>query len=221
MNRRNMARFTVFPPNCNIFRSTQQSSGAPGYPERSGQTVTIVRPLTKDEADLHEVGTMKTTKNSAKRCATFSKVQAMKKIYDAEDSRHTYEVTQYGIRVTERQNGSWRAYYKIRFCDPLAGTATRLVLSGLAEGDPPAEIVAHGIHVVGRLYDNLSREERERLVLNLWIAFEKNQHRTYWKRTDEDGRDYYNCTPNDAPPPSNDDGGYYELDSLKKLKGDN
>ena len=40
-----------------IFKSSAKSKGKPGYPERSGQTVEIVRPLTPDEAD-EEVGPM-------------------------------------------------------------------------------------------------------------------------------------------------------------------
>jgi hypothetical protein len=41
-----------------IFQSTQQSPGPDGYPERSGQPVTIVRALTAEEADLQDVGPM-------------------------------------------------------------------------------------------------------------------------------------------------------------------
>jgi len=41
-----------------IFRSTQRDPGAPGYPERSGQRVDIVRPYGDDEIDLDEVGPM-------------------------------------------------------------------------------------------------------------------------------------------------------------------
>ncbi len=41
-----------------IFNSTQRSAGAPGYPERTGQTVDIVRPLTDAEHDRAEVGQM-------------------------------------------------------------------------------------------------------------------------------------------------------------------
>lgn len=40
-----------------IFQSSQQSAGAPGYPERSGQPVEIVRELTGDEVDV-EAGPM-------------------------------------------------------------------------------------------------------------------------------------------------------------------
>lgn len=41
-----------------IFRSSASTVGDPGYPERSGQEVQIVRPLTVEEADLDEVGPM-------------------------------------------------------------------------------------------------------------------------------------------------------------------
>lgn len=40
-----------------IFNSSSATTGAPHYAERSGQTVEIVRPLTRDEAD-EEVGPM-------------------------------------------------------------------------------------------------------------------------------------------------------------------
>lgn len=41
-----------------IFRSTSTVAGAPGYRERSGDAVTIVRPLTAGECDVDEVGQM-------------------------------------------------------------------------------------------------------------------------------------------------------------------
>jgi hypothetical protein len=41
-----------------IFRSTASTLGHPGYPERSGQTVTIVRQLSDTEVDEDEVGRM-------------------------------------------------------------------------------------------------------------------------------------------------------------------
>jgi hypothetical protein len=41
-----------------VFQSTQQSPGAPGYPERSGQTVKIVKEYGDDEIDRAEVGPM-------------------------------------------------------------------------------------------------------------------------------------------------------------------
>jgi hypothetical protein len=34
-----------------IFTSTQQAQGEPGYPERSGQTVEVLRPLTMGDAE--------------------------------------------------------------------------------------------------------------------------------------------------------------------------
>lgn len=40
------------------FKSTQQDPGFPGYPERSGQEVQILRCLTDDEIDIGEVGPM-------------------------------------------------------------------------------------------------------------------------------------------------------------------
>jgi hypothetical protein len=41
-----------------IFHSSQQSPGEPGHPERSGQTVTIIREYNADEIDREEVGPM-------------------------------------------------------------------------------------------------------------------------------------------------------------------
>lgn len=41
-----------------VFCSSSQIIGEPGYPERSGQSVTILRPLTDDEIDRDEVGDM-------------------------------------------------------------------------------------------------------------------------------------------------------------------
>lgn len=37
-----------------IFQSSSMTDGAPGYPERSGQTVNIIRPLTDGEYDKEE-----------------------------------------------------------------------------------------------------------------------------------------------------------------------
>jgi hypothetical protein len=41
-----------------IFNSSSRIKGAPGYPERSGERVEIIRPLSETEADLAEVGPM-------------------------------------------------------------------------------------------------------------------------------------------------------------------
>lgn len=35
-----------------VFRSTERELGGPGHKERSGETVTVVRPLTEDESDV-------------------------------------------------------------------------------------------------------------------------------------------------------------------------
>ena len=48
---------TTFPTTA-TFASSQESPGSPGYPERNGQTVTVIRALTDKEADLEEVGPM-------------------------------------------------------------------------------------------------------------------------------------------------------------------
>lgn len=45
-------------PRTALFHSTTQTEGPPGYPERSGQRVNVVRSLTESEADLDEVGSM-------------------------------------------------------------------------------------------------------------------------------------------------------------------
>jgi len=41
-----------------IYKSSSVINGFPGFPERSGKPVTLVRPLTEDEADLDETGPM-------------------------------------------------------------------------------------------------------------------------------------------------------------------
>ena len=41
-----------------IFRSTSRDNGAPGYPERSGNPVQVLRPLDADEHNSAEVGDM-------------------------------------------------------------------------------------------------------------------------------------------------------------------
>lgn len=41
-----------------IFNSSSRIKGAPGYPERSGQRVEIIRSLTEEKADIAEVGPM-------------------------------------------------------------------------------------------------------------------------------------------------------------------
>jgi hypothetical protein len=40
------------------FRSSSTELGAPGFSERSGEVVDVMRPLTADEVDLDEVGPM-------------------------------------------------------------------------------------------------------------------------------------------------------------------
>lgn len=40
------------------FQSTSAFDGYPGFRERSGERVTVVRALTEDEVDLSEVGPM-------------------------------------------------------------------------------------------------------------------------------------------------------------------
>lgn len=41
-----------------VFRSSASDKGEPGYPERSGQKVKVLRPLTSEEIDIEEVGPM-------------------------------------------------------------------------------------------------------------------------------------------------------------------
>jgi len=53
-----------------------------------------------------------------------------------------------------------------------------------------------------------------------WSPIVKIGTRTYWGRFDDKGKIIYNCTTNDLPPSANA-GGYYDLNALKLLKGDN
>jgi len=46
------------PNDRRTYKSTSAINGFPGFPERSGEPVTLVRPLTEDEADLNETGPM-------------------------------------------------------------------------------------------------------------------------------------------------------------------
>jgi hypothetical protein len=58
---------------------------------------------------------------------------------DAQDARHTYFWSVHGILVSERQ-GKWRGYYCLRHHRGGATPPTRLLLTGIGFGDPPAEL---------------------------------------------------------------------------------
>jgi hypothetical protein len=54
-----------------------------------------------------------------------------------------------------------------------------------------------------------------------WTLVEKTQNYHYWKRPDASGKFFYTCTSiSDDKLPPLDNGGYYDLDTLKMLKND-
>lgn len=61
---------------------------------------------------------------------------------EAQDSWRTYRWSEHGIRVHDRE-GRWEAFYTLRHHLYVDDPPTRLILTGLAWGDPPAEIAVH------------------------------------------------------------------------------
>lgn len=58
-----------------------------------------------------------------------------------------------------------------------------------------------------------------KVTLSWQIAGSSSRYR-YWVRLDEDGRFFYYSTPHNQGPPPQDSGGYYNLDALRRLQGD-
>jgi len=76
---------------------------------------------------------------------------------EACDGRHTYRWSEHGIRVhstrgyTKGTDGSlvhhpehdWEGFYALRHCRDPNGKPTRLILTGIAYGNPPGELAVH------------------------------------------------------------------------------
>lgn len=63
------------------------------------------------------------------------------------------------------------------------------------------------------------QEMGERMTESKWKFVEKTKVYTYWSQEDGTGRKYYTVTTT-GNPPKNSEGGYYNLDALKQMKGD-
>jgi hypothetical protein len=94
---------------------------------------------------------------------------------EAQDSRHTYRWSEYGIRVRSKQGWSsipgatpldppeivhhpdkdWEGFYALRHCRDPNGKPTRLILTGISYGNPPGELVVH-IMVVCDIIKNIT-----------------------------------------------------------------
>lgn len=61
---------------------------------------------------------------------------------EASDGRHTYRWSEYGIRV-HANSGDWEGFYALRHCRDPNGKPTRLILTGIAYGNPPGELAVH------------------------------------------------------------------------------
>lgn len=82
---------------------------------------------------------------------------------EAQDSRHTYRWSEYGVRVRSNQGYTkergatplhppeivhhperdWEGFYTLRHCLCEGDEPTRLILTGISYGNPPAELAVH------------------------------------------------------------------------------
>ena len=82
---------------------------------------------------------------------------------EAQDSRHTYRWSEYGVRVRSKHGWlhtrgptplspmefvhvpakDWEGFYTLRHCLGDKDQPTRLLLTGISYGDPPGEIAVH------------------------------------------------------------------------------
>lgn len=99
---------------------------------------------------------------------------------EASDSRHTYRWSEHGIRVhsvrgwTKERGGDlvhhpehdWEGFYTLRHHLVDGDPPTRLILTGIAYGNPPAELAVHFV-VMCDIIRNITRDHPDDTKYNL------------------------------------------------------
>ena len=84
---------------------------------------------------------------------------------EAQDGRHTYRWSEYGIRV-HAKSGKWEGFYSLRHCEQPGDRPTRLVLTGISFGNPDGEL-AISFGILCRIIDYITGDAPDDPRFNL------------------------------------------------------